>query len=57
MQKSLRLVKERWRLPNHNSKLTYLFLIKLWNYVVELPVFSAIKPGVADLFYFVEVMN
>jgi hypothetical protein len=32
--------------------LMYPFLIKLWNYVVELPVFSVIKPGVADFLPF-----
>ena len=48
--KALRLVKERWRVTNHDLRLMYLFLIKLWKYVVELPVFSVIKPGETEFF-------
>ena len=55
--KSLRLVKERWRVPNHDLRLTYPFLKKFWNYVVELPVFSVIKPGVAFFFSFLSKLG
>ena len=47
---SLRLVKKRWKVMNHDLRLMYHFLTKFWNYVVELPVFSVIKPGVANFF-------
>ena len=49
MQKSLRLVKKRWRVSKTDLRLMYLFLIKFWNYVVELPVSLVIKPGVAEV--------
>ena len=52
MLKSLQLVKERWRVTNHDLRSMYPFLIKFWNYVVEMPVFSVIKPGVAVFFPF-----
>ena len=53
--KTLQLVKEQWRVSNHGLRLMYPFLIKFWNYVVELPVFSVIKHGVVVLFSFLEV--
>ena len=56
--KSLRLVKERQRVENHDLLLMYPFLIKLSNYVDKLLISSVIKAGIALLlFLFLEARN
>ena len=55
--RTLRFVKEQWRVSIHDLQITYPSLIEFWIYVVELSVFLVIKPGVAVFFSFFEARN